>query len=145
MTLNRGHTTVFYITDYCKDVGALLDSGQHIRVAIYLMRYDERNQCPETLVRKLVEAKRRGAEVEVFLNDDNYNIPAIKYLRENNIPVYVPRGFLHAKVVEVDNCFVVGSHNWTWNGTHKNIEASVIVCNSSIIDTFFRGLKSRIG
>jgi phosphatidylserine/phosphatidylglycerophosphate/cardiolipin synthase-like enzyme len=134
------------VTDYCKDVGALIDSAHnHVEVAMYLMRYDEKNQCPEVLVRKPVEAKRRGADVVVYLQEDNYNKRAIEYLRENNIPVFIPRGFLHAKVVVADDCFVVGSHNWTWNAMHKNIEASVIVCNTPVIEAFFRGLESRVG
>ncbi len=142
--LSRPVPTVTYVTDYCRGVGHLIDGAQReIEVALFLMRYDDRNDCPQVLTRKLVEAKKRGVDVVVFLDDDSYNEGAITFLRENNVPVVVISSrLLHAKVVKADDCFVVGSHNWTWNAMHRNIEASIIVCNSSVIDAFFSGLKS---
>ena len=131
--------------DYCKDVGSLINSARHeIVAAVYLIRYDDRRGCPEDLVRDLVLAKERGVRVIVYTDDTNYNKRAIEFLREHNIPVYFTRSFLHAKVLKADDCFVVGSHNWTWSAMHKNLEASVIVCNSSVIDAFIDELKSKV-
>ncbi len=121
------------VDDYCRDVGGLLDRArERITVYLYLMRYSEEEGCPEVLVRKLAEAKRRGVEVTVFLEDVNYNSRAVEYLTENNVPVLFLNRFLHAKFILVDNCYVVGSHNWTWSAMHRNVEASVIVCDGPV-------------
>ena len=133
---------VAYVDDYCRTAENLIEGAhRQIRVALFLMRFSEKNQCPENLVRDLVEAKRRGVNVVVFLEEDNYNLAAERYLKENNVPVYHTKRFLHAKVLQVDDCFIVGSHNWTWNAMHKNIEASVLVCRSNVIDAFFRKVE----
>ncbi len=125
--------------DYCEDVGNVLkNADERIWVAMYLMRYFTPGECPETLVEELIEARRRGVEVVVILNEDNYNVPAISVLRENNVAVYIYRGFMHAKLVITEDCSVVGSTNWTRNGVSRNAEASVIVCNTSVMDRVFR-------
>ena len=141
MVWENQNPQVTYVTDYCGTAHWLLKNAKkEVKVALYLMRYSERNQCPENLVRDLVEAKKRGVNVVVYLEDTNYNNNAEGFLREHNIPIIHPTKFLHAKILKVDDCFIVGSHNWTWNAMHKNLEASVLVCNSDVIDAFFREL-----
>lgn len=136
---------MYYVDDYCEEVGKLIDNAQReIKVAVYLIRYKRSGDCPEILLEKLVAAKRGGVDVIVFTEDDKYNKGAIRFLRENNIPVFFTDRFLHGKVLKTERCFVVGSHNWTWNAMHKNLEASVIVCNSSVIERFFEEVKEAI-
>ncbi|NPA86445.1 MAG: phospholipase, partial [Candidatus Diapherotrites archaeon] len=125
---------VYKVEDYCRDVGNLIDSAKdEIDVAVYLIRYRDTN-CPEILLEKLVEARERGVDVRVFTEEDDYNERAVEFLREHNVPVFIVEPFLHAKALKVDDCVVVGSHNWTWNAMHRNVEVSLIVCNTSVLD-----------
>ncbi len=131
---------VFVVYDYCSQVRELIDSAKNeITVAVYLIRYKTPGQCPEELVEALVEARERNVSVTVITEDDEYNERAISFLRENNVQVLIPERFIHSKVVITDRCAVMGSHNWTYNAMHKNIETSVIVCGNVV-----EGIKSQL-
>ena len=141
--------SVALVDDYCRDVHNLLTSAREdVKVAMFMMTTDREGNCPTRLIMDLVELKERGVNVKVFLDanvkdyhGEYFNSYVERLLREHNIPVCKPRRRLHAKVVKVDGCYVIGSHNWTYNAMRRNIEYSVVVCNSPALERIFEELE----
>lgn len=91
------------------------------------------------LIRELINAKKRGASVEVILNqsDSDYsshaateNLRTGAYLANSGITVYFdsPEKTTHTKLLIIDGRFVViGSANWSYSAMAKNNEASVVI------------------
>lgn len=147
--VSQPRTSVLLVNDYCSDVHNLLTNAKkEVRVAMFMMTTDREGKCPTNLIIDLAELKKRGIDVKVYLDanvkdyhSEYFNAYAERFLRENNIPVCKPKRRLHAKVVKVDNCYVIGSHNWTYSAMRKNIEYSVIVCNAPSLDRIFHELE----
>ena len=100
---------------------------------------------PNKLINALIEAKNRGVDVEVIL-DQNVDFVqrrhssdweakikstrAYKRLKEAGIKVYYdePARYTHAKAVIIDKKIaILGSTNWTESSFDNNIETSILV------------------
>ena len=84
---------------------------------------------PEVL-RELVQARQRGADVRVLLDPNQvYNLHGFAVLRAMGVAVRwypIPRGaLLHAKIGLFDGELVLGSANWTLSGLDVNHELDV--------------------
>ena len=82
------------------------------------------------VLRGLVEARRRGADVRVLLDPHQaYNLHGYSVLRAGGVDVRwypIPRGaLLHAKIGLFDGTLVLGSANWTFSGLDVNHELDV--------------------
>lgn len=115
---------------------------------------------PNKLVNALIEAKNRGVDVEVVL-DQNVDFVqrrhasdweakikstrAYKRLKEAGIRVYYdePVRYTHAKVVIIDKKIVIlGSTNWTESSFDTNIETSVLVNSPELAEEILAYLKT---
>ena len=101
------------------------------------------------LLLKLVEAKNRGVDIKVVVDDVTLRSypKTIQYLKANGIPVRLdPKGGVttHAKIVIVDGeWIIIGSHNWTESALSNNNEYSVLIRSKSLaakVEEYFDGL-----
>jgi phosphatidylserine/phosphatidylglycerophosphate/cardiolipin synthase-like enzyme len=116
--------------DDAPDIDAVIDSvpkGGNLRV------YNQELSDKAT-IQKLLDAKQRGANVQVLLGAFQLkpgmppsNDPAVKTLRAAGIDVkYMTASYLHAKAVITDNQAFVGSQNFTGGGMVRNREVGEI-------------------
>jgi hypothetical protein len=115
---------------------------------------------PNKLVNGLIEAKNRGVDVEVIL-DQNVDFVqrrhasdwetkikstrAYKRLKEAGIRVYYdePARYTHAKTVIIDKKIVIlGSTNWTESSFDNNIETSVLINSPELAEEILFYLKT---
>ena len=124
--------------DYYRKLQKVLkDAEKSIQVMMYLVNYRGRPGYPANkLVNLLVEARKRGVEIEVLLesstsrNITEANQKAGEYLKKHGISVrYFPVfPIMHVKMVIVDGeTAIIGSHNWTLASTKSNVESSVLI------------------
>jgi len=118
---------------------------QEAETSIYLIMYGiqppgRTNDPVEKLLDELIEAKRRGVEVNVILETSgeeewgeyvtDVNKETKKLLERKGIRVSLddPREVTHCKVLVIDEYIViVGSHNWTYSAMLRNNESSILV------------------
>ena len=115
---------------------------------------------PNKLISALIEAKDRGVNVEVIL-DQNVDFVqrrhasdwetkikstrAYKRLKEAGIKVYYdePARYTHAKAVIIDEKIVIlGSTNWTGSSFDNNIETSVLINSPELAEEILAYLKT---
>lgn len=123
---------------YRRVLEGIENAEESIYVMMFLMLYDPDDSFDwaNDLIRALVEAKERGVEVHVVLEDgvDN-NRAAYEYLKKNGVDVCFdsPSTTLHAKVVIIDGKLVfIGSHNWSESALHWNHEVSIMLVSQEI-------------
>jgi phosphatidylserine/phosphatidylglycerophosphate/cardiolipin synthase-like enzyme len=103
------------------------------------------------LIQALVNAKNRGVDVRVIVDDETYSDPdgqdAISYLKSNSVTVKLDPAIVvtHTKMMVVDGKILfVGSHNWSYYGLQRNNEYSVMVKGDMTDATsYFYGLWSQ--
>ena len=80
----------------------------------------------QELLNAIISAHQRGVKVKVFLDSTSAKGASLKASMEltaANIPLYLSEGLqlLHHKMMLIDNeCFVLGSANWTKAAFKKN-------------------------
>lgn len=125
---------------YQGQVYALLDRAKSsIVLSMYLIRPGEDPKHPvNRLLQDLIEARRRGVEVAIYLNTKFKNHDPAKVvqdawfdrLREAGVVIHLisPVRRLHDKLVIVDRRFVVeGSMNWSVSAIAENLESATII------------------
>ena len=125
---------------YFDRVHSLLnEASKSVFVVMYSFRYyPEYPLSPSNiLLQDLLNAKKRGVNVEVLLDVSNFDEKGAKenqktgeILSRNGVKVHYDKIDVstHAKVVVIDSRYaVVGSHNWTYYGLSKNNEFSVVI------------------
>jgi len=110
-----------------------------IRVMMFEMGYYEKypNTPTNLLIRELIEARKRGAKVEVILEVREGNDRATernrktgKILSDGGVEVIYDPLFktMHAKLMVVDGeSVLLGSTNWTFYALTNNNEVSVLI------------------
>jgi len=115
---------------------------------------------PNQLIGALIEAKKRGVEVEVIL-DQNVDFVqrrrisdwetkikstrAYRRLKDAGIKVFYdePARYTHAKVVVIDRKTVIlGSTNWTESSFDNNIETDVLINSGQLTEEILVYLKT---
>ena len=143
--------------DYYYSVLAdLRNANSTVYVAMYSMIYDpdDSYDWANDLIRELVNAKRRGVNVNVIIEYRTYygymdgNLEAYDYLSANGVNVKLDNetDTDHLKLVIIDDKIVyVGSHNWSESALYYNHETSVRIVSEEIAQTFIEYLKSNYG
>jgi phosphatidylserine/phosphatidylglycerophosphate/cardiolipin synthase-like enzyme len=136
---------------------ALLNGIDHAReeisFSIYLFRTIEDAQgYPESILKSLVAAVRRGVRVEAVLernrNADDLsrnNAETTQRLRQGGVRVCLdaPDRQTHTKLVVIDRRYVlIGSHNLTQSALKYNHEASVWIDSVPLAEEALRYMKS---
>lgn len=96
------------------------------------------------LFEALLKAKKRGLDCKVLLN---YTYPQSKVTRQNKEAFkwlgfhgikcrYVSRNrTVHAKMIIIDGVtLIIGSHNWSRRAVERNVEASVKVKETGVVE-----------
>jgi len=128
-----------------KDAIAYADDT--ILVAMYSMIYDSDDSFDwaNDLIRELVDARKRGVDVRVFIEYRTYfdtipgNSEAYSYLSNNGVAVKLDNedDTDHMKFIVVDGMVVfIGSHNWSESSLYHNHEASVRIVSEEIAELF---------
>lgn len=125
---------------YFDRVHSLLnEASKSVFVVMYsFVYYPEYPLSPSNvLVQDLINAKKRGVNVDVLLDVSNFDEKGTKenqktgeILSHNGVKVHYDKMDVstHAKVVVIDSRYaVVGSHNWTYSGLSQNNEFSVAI------------------
>ena len=124
----------------------LTQAKKSIDVVMYLASFDptEPNSQVSQLLKGLVDAKNRGVQVKVILDQNldftdepgpneiykNKNQAAFEYLRSNNIEVFYDTAqiYTHAKAIVIDHeTSILGSTNWSKAALTKNNEVNTII------------------
>ena len=113
----------------------ILKANKSIYVAIYVIKYDvkEPNDPVNQLLNALVDARKRGLDVKVLVDDPTLRSypDTISYLKNNSVEIKLDekKGVTsHMKIVIIDDTYlVVGSHNWTESALSYNHEYSVLI------------------
>lgn len=104
------------------------------------------------LAQSLVDARKAGAQVEVFLDQGavdpeegrGFNGPACAFFQGQGIPVFQDDAstVVHAKAIVIDDKTVLlGSTNWTDAALNKNLEANVLVRSTSVAQAALNDLR----
>jgi hypothetical protein len=141
---------------------ALSKAGKSIYVVMFNMEssLSKQDSRSNQLISVLIEAKKRGVDVEVVL-DQNVDFVqrrhesdwenkikstrAYKRLKEAGVKVYYdePVRYTHAKTVIIDNKIVIlGSTNWTEASFDNNIETSVLINSGKMAGEILAYLKT---
>lgn len=134
--------------------------------SIYLVMFtlessvSRKDSKPNQLISALIEAKNRGVDVEVIL-DQNIDFVqrrhaneweskikstrAYKRLKEAGVKVYYdePARYTHAKTIVIDKkTAILGSTNWTESSFDNNIETSVLINSPELAKEILAYLKT---
>lgn len=136
---------------YQGQVYSLLDQARSsIILSLYLLRPGDDPEHPVSrLVQKLVEARRRGVEVTIYLNTKLRETspaqvaegPWFDRLREAGVVIHLlpPVRRLHDKLVIVDRRWVVeGSMNWSVAAIADNFESATIIESAKLAEVKLR-------
>lgn len=118
-------------------------SQQSIEVAMY-------NFSLKSLAQELIQAKKRGLEVKVFLDEEKSKDKSSEYklLKKNGVDVILI-GYtkLHTKLAIFDKKVAVfGSSNWTKESFDKNYEIIVVSQQDDMLkklNQFIKQLKEK--
>jgi len=141
---------------------ALTKAGKSIYVVMFTVESTlaKPESRPNQLINALIEAKNRGVDVEVVL-DQNVDFVqrrhtsdwetkikstrAYKRLKDAGIKVYYdePARYTHAKTIIIDKKTVIlGSTNWTESSFDNNIETSVLINSEKLAGEILAYLKT---
>lgn len=139
---------------YQGQVYALLDGAQSsIVLSMYLIRPGEDPKHPvNRLLEDLLEARKRGVEVTIYLNTKFKNRNPLKVvedpwfdrLRKAGVAIHLisPVRRLHDKLVIVDRRSVVeGSTNWSVSAIAENLESATIIESSELAEAKLRRMS----
>lgn len=131
---------------YLATVSDLLrQSDERIWCMLYVMRSDSQPGHPVAyLMQQLADARARGVDVRVILDRSDPqakwpgpdNSEAARWLRQQDIIVYEDEldTTTHGKVLLIDDCVVIGSHNWTSWALTRNREISMLSYQAHSVD-----------
>ncbi len=122
---------VLFGESYYKTIHTYLKKAEtSITIAMYFIILEPAGEGPiNELVTDIVDAKNRGVQVKVVLEDSKLKANRLAYekLRANNIAVYfdTPEHLLHLKGVAIDDRYIfLGSANWSRAAIEDNYEAT---------------------
>jgi hypothetical protein len=143
--------------NYETAVTELLDSAKKsITISMYTINVTEHKKNPiNKLLDSLLQARKRGVSVELYLNtnfrdiDENKGLlithPALNQLENAGCLIHlIPENrMLHDKLVIVDNRYIAeGSTNWSISGFRRNFESSTLIDSKDLAEIKLERLKT---
>ncbi len=133
----------------------LLDNAKEsIVISMYSMNLAEGTNPAARLVNDLLEARKRGVDVTLYLNtkfqdpkiDKDFFLknPTINKLKSAGCVIHLMPSvrMLHDKLVIVDSSFIIeGSTNWSIKGLRRNFESSTLIDSPDLANTKLGRLK----
>lgn len=129
---------------------AIAKAQGSIYTVMYLVEFsaERANSKANQLVDALIEAKKRGVEVEVVFDQDAgsfKNAKAYTHLKEAGIRVYYDElsRYTHAKCLVIDKKIIIaGSTNWSEAALDRNIEVSFLLESEELAQGILSYLKT---
>ncbi|MFH1721262.1 MAG: phospholipase D-like domain-containing protein [Candidatus Altiarchaeota archaeon] len=122
-------------------IKVLTEASASIHVATFELKYYK--SFPESasnkIIKQIIEAKKRGADVKIIVDEYAKDNSAVPLLEENNVSVKFDgeNQTLHSKLFLIDGKKVfVGSTNPTYYGLEKNREANVYIEDEKTAEKF---------
>ncbi len=110
--------------EYCQVAKSLVSSAKNrIYLAVYYL--NPKARC----VRDILRDMNRVKDVKVVYYDGEGVPWGRRY------PKMSP-GLMHAKVLVVDHCVLLGSTNWSSNGFYYSREANILVCDPQVSEEY---------
>ncbi|RLI94582.1 MAG: phospholipase [Candidatus Altiarchaeales archaeon] len=121
----------------------LKNANKSIHIVAFELKYYSRYKDSKmnTLVNDLINARNRGVDVKIIIDEYSKRNSAYTHLREGGVDIRYdsPNVTTHAKLIIVDGKIVVlGSTNFSYYGLEKNNEVNVIIYSEKIADYFER-------
>lgn len=109
-------------------------ANSSIHVLIYSFTLDDIGNA-------LIQAKNRGVDVKVVMEEDNANSIGSEYYHLRNAGIDIRHdtrsALMHDKVAIIDNHIIItGSFNWTASANNSNNENLVVIDSSSWASAF---------
>jgi hypothetical protein len=138
-------------------VTELLGSAKKsIVISMYTINVTEHKKNPiNKLLDSLLQARKRGVKIELYLNtnfrdiDENKGLlithPALNELESAGciINLIPDNRMLHDKLVVVDNRYIAeGSTNWSISGFRRNFESSTLIDSPDLAEIKLQRLKT---
>jgi len=128
-------------------VAAIRDARRQIFVQAFTL-------TSRTITRALIEAKRRGVDVQVTADREQTfggESTRIPDLAAAGIPVWLEGRYVaaHSKTMIIDPgspdpVLITGSYNWTWSAQHRNAENLLVVRgNRDLARAYLRNWERR--
>lgn len=136
--------------DYYPRVHDLLQSAKK---SIYLVMfsihyYDRFPDSPSNiLLRDLAEAKKKGINVKLIIEDAEEPDRVVRFLKYHKVPYKLdpPEITTHAKLIIIDEIYtVIGSTNWSYGALTKNHETAVIIKSKEVADSYIDYFKKTL-
>jgi len=111
-------------------------------IAFELKYYEKfKGSSENVLVEDLIEAKKRGVDIKIIVDEYSNRNNAYKYLRENGIDIkHDPQNTTtHAKLIIIDGeIIILGSTNLSYYGLEKNYETDIYIKSKKIAEYFIK-------
>lgn len=151
--------------DYFPRVHELLQNAKKsIYVIMFSSYYYDRypNSPSNILLRDLADAKRKGLDVRVILEQGEplssglfrkkkiqpeQHERVVQFLKQNNVPYILdsPDVTTHAKLIIVDETYtVIGSTNWSYSALTKNNETAVVIRSPDVAKFYIEYFKGNV-
>ncbi len=148
--------------EYYSAVKEVIDNAEKsIAISMYIINLNENNKKSQVykLCNSLVEAKKRGVDVKIILDQnidfvragkdyiwetEGKNEDAYKYFKKNGIDVFYDdkTTYMHSKAIVVDKEIVItGSTNWSQSALTKNTETSVLIKSTELAKSILDGFS----
>jgi hypothetical protein len=143
--------------NYETAITELLESAEKsITISMYTINVTEHKKNPiNKLLEGLLQARKRGVSVELYLNtnfrdiDENKGLlithPALNQLESAGCIIHLipDNKMLHDKLVIVDNQYIAeGSTNWSIGGFRRNFESSTLIDSKDLAEIKLQRLKT---
>ncbi len=127
-----------------------------LHIVMFFFRFEDEKSYPtDPLVQKMIEAKKKGADIKVILDIDEAGDPydsqqinsnIFKYLKSKKIATIfdAPDTVTHSKVIIIDaQHVVIGSHNWTAGSFYQYDDTSVYIDSVELAEDYERNFEKR--
>lgn len=126
---------------YLKTHQILQNSKESIHMVMFEVKYYPKypNSHENILVRDLIEAKKRGVDVKIIVDEYSNKDNAYDYLKKNGVEIkYDPENITtHSKVIIVDGKIIIlGSTNWSYFSLDNNHETDIVIEDSETAEYF---------
>ncbi len=112
----------------------IVDLIEHSKKSIIVSMY---NFSYKKFAKALVKASKQGVKIKVYLDKSKVkkDDEIYKYLRKNDIKVYIAKEKLHTKIaIFDDDILMMGSSNWTKESFKQNNEVILFIKNKNLIE-----------
>ena len=139
------HNTAVYFSPNGGCTAAIVKAIDEAKTSIRVQAYGFTSR---PILDALVNARRRGVDVQVILDKSNRTarFSLLDALLQAGIPVFIDRcsGIAHCKVMVIDKAVVItGSFNFTQAAEQRNVENVLVIRDSALAGIYTQAWEKR--